>query len=201
MKIRQPSSPLCVGKGVNKIVTDKKVGSSFYLYPSYRISFILKLKSAPSSYDSVFSITDALYDSKNNKHPQMIFEKNASITKIRIFSNRCNGYIDSFETMSDIYYNYNLSLNKNYAITLEYVREINQQLFYINGILQKPYAKSYSRTFPGANCYGIYGQLLISDKHYNNSADGTVQNFVYEENVSGRPLGGFQIREIETHCQ
>lgn len=155
----------------------------------------MKLTATPGKADhSIFSITDAMNDSNYNRAPQLTIYDGSFF---RIMSNRCNGHVDSWEILSDVRYKFDLKLHQHYAVTIEYIREINKLIFYIDGVIQVPYNKENSRIFPGAVCYGIDGQLMISERHQVARAKGFVQNFVYEENVSGKPLGGYLISDIQ----
>lgn len=153
---------------------------------------MFNLKTATIAWNSIFSIKDSVNDSDvRNRHPQLIINGDSLI----IYSNRCNGYIDSYETLSGQIYKYHFNPNQDYTITIEYVRNLNQQILYINGLKLIPYDPEKMRTFPGAQCYGILGQLILSDNTHG-APNGSVTNFVYEDNVTGNFLGPISKSEI-----
>lgn len=86
------------------------------------------------------------------------------------------------------------------AVTIEYIREINQSKFYLDGVEIIPYDAEKSRMNPNSVCYGIQGKLTVSDYYANHAvADGSIQNFVYEENLTGQPLGALSVKEIQNN--
>lgn len=187
--------PLCLARGEHTMTHGQQITTGFTLYSSYRISFNLFLKSIDNNWYAIFRIGDTLNKNNHNRHPLLRIHAGNQFV---LDSNRCNGYVDSWDQLSrQTYKTSNLKIKQTMAITIEYIRELNQSKFYLNGVELHPFDTENARINPNSVCYGIEGRLFSSDYHSSHkTADGSIYNFAYEENVTGQPLGGLSVEEI-----
>lgn len=130
-----------------------------------------------------------------NRHPTLWINQN----HLFINFNKCDAWTDDWSDMSEIWFDVQyIKLGQIYAISIEYVREINAMNVYLDGVKIQPVDKSHSRIAAHSVCYGIEAQLMLSGPGV--PVDGYVQNFIYQPNFSGKLLGGMLRPEILETC-
>lgn len=168
------------------------------LQSSWRISFLYtQYSNKKSGYRAIFKFTEAsnLHFTNNLSHSRNPDLHLSPENNFHLVGSPCHSKKSLYDlTVWGQNFPNLTKINIVNAITIEYVRELNQIYFYLNGTKLAPLSGKDPR--PESNCYEVQSDFYVG-KTRGEMADVGISKFTYEGNFSGQPLGGLTVEEIQ----
>lgn len=184
---------MCLSPGSTRLTKKNRKDSTFYLAQSWRISFIFTQKGDfVHTWPNIFRISGHTDSIIEQRYPSLWFRPERTI--VFIYS-PCD--VQKGDKQINIHYPNEILINQPVAITLEYNRAFNQIKFYIDQVEILP-LKFENQPEPNMMCYGKKAVLYLAGE-FGEPVNANVENFEYEENLSGEFLGGLSIDQIKNN--
>lgn len=191
MLTKNPNTKLCLQSSSVKLFKNHVAATGFTLFPSWRISFLFKKLSHTKGPGNIFRFTELIKDHSAKRLPNLRIEGNDG--SYYLYGTPCGLKPGNWENGWYYLYHNPTPLNVEAAITIEYIRQLNQVKFYVNGVELNSHDYFHANNYN--NCFGVPARLFLSDNH-EAPIDGTVRYFEYEENNTGKSLGGLTVSEV-----
>lgn len=193
----------CLSKDLTKPVQNNRViNGDVTLTSSWRINFLFtNYVKNTATHRSIFRFTTFNVQNLHHRNPDLMLNPD---NDFHVFSTPCTGHPLLYK--NGLYWgrNYpnNIALNVEAAVSMEYIREINQFYFYVNGERINPNnVNTWGHPNPMTTCYGMVADFYLGDPNHA-AANAGIRYFSYEDNVTGQPLGGLTRQEVlDSTCQ
>lgn len=186
---------MCLSPGLTKLKKNNRKDVSITLAQSWRISFIIQQQGTiAEGYTNIFKLTGLTDTLLHQRYPALWYH---GPSKLVLLGLPCGAQNNDQKEEYNINYPNHIAHNQPTAITIEYSRPHNQIKLYLGQVEIAP-SNIYTYPEPNSVCYGKKAVLYLSNNH-NTAPLASVENFEYEENLSGRFLGGLTLEQVKSN--